>query len=241
ISVIPNWVDDAAIVPIDGSANPLRHEWALNNKFVVAYSGNLGRAHDVETLLGAAERLNARTDVIFLFSGSGHGIADLGAEVCKRKLTNVLFKPYQPRDLLPQSLGVGDVHWLSLKTGLDGLILPSKFYGIAAAGRPIIVIGSLDGELSRLVSQSDCGFRVGLGQCDDLARVIIALEADRPRCRQMGLNARRLLDERFTKAEALERWQAVLQTVAGVAPAQSPRGGHFGEVDAPAAASSDPP
>ncbi len=109
---------------------------------------------------------------------------------------------------------LADVHWLSLKAGLDGLILPSKFYGIAAAARPIIVIGSPNGELSRLAERFDCGFHVGLGQSEDLARIIVSLAQDRERCCQMGLNARRMLEERFTKAQALDRWHAVLRSVA---------------------------
>ncbi|MDE2110381.1 MAG: hypothetical protein KGJ79_04500 [Alphaproteobacteria bacterium] len=147
-------------------------------------------------------------------AGGDHGAAALDIEVRKRGLTNVLFKPYQPRELLSQSLGAGDVHWLSLKAGLDGLILPSKFYGITAAGRPVIVIGSSEGELSRLVAQADCGFHVALGQSEGLARIVVSLAEDPARCHQMGRNARCLLDERFIKAQAPERWYDVLQAVA---------------------------
>lgn len=223
ISVVHNWTDDAAIACTDIAANALRRQWLLDDKFVVAYSGNLGRAHDIDTLLGAAERLRARTDIVFLFIGGGHGLSDLEAEARKRGLTQVVFKPYQPRNLLSQSLGVADVHWLSLKAGLDGLILPSKFYGIAAAGRPIIVIGSPDGELAKLVTQFDSGFQVGLGQSEDLARIIVSLAEDRTRCRQTGLNARRMLEERFTKEQALEHWHTILRSVAGAAPVQADR------------------
>jgi glycosyltransferase involved in cell wall biosynthesis len=211
IRVIPNWTDDEAIVPADGASNALRKEWSLDGKFVVAYSGNLGRAHDVETLVGAAERLRARDDIVFLFIGGGSGLVLLKAEVAKRGLANFRFEPYQPREFLPRSLGVGDVHWLSLKAGLDGLILPSKFYGIAAAGRPIIVIGSPDGELSRLVTQYSCGVAIQPGQCAELARVISRLATDPSRARELGLSARRMLDEHFTKSQALARWHELLR------------------------------
>jgi glycosyltransferase involved in cell wall biosynthesis len=181
---------------------------------VVAYSGNLGRAHEVETLLGGAELLRNRAEIVFLLIGGGIEMSALATEVRYRKLSNFLFKPYQPRESLSQSLGVGDIHWLSLKTGMNGLVLPSKFYGIAA-GRPVIVIGSPDGELSRLVVHSDCGFHIGLGRSVELAQAIEILETDQPRCGEMGLNARRLLDLRFAKAEALERWRTELRAVVG--------------------------
>src|SRR5262249_2592415 len=143
--VVANWTDDEEIKPSDPALNPLRREWSLEGKFVVGYSGNLGRAHDIETLLDAAERLRANPGIVFLFIGGGRGLRDLETEVAKRQLSNFQFRPYQPRERLSVSLGVADVHWLSLKTGLDGLLLPSKFYGIAAAGRPMIVVGSTEG------------------------------------------------------------------------------------------------
>jgi glycosyltransferase involved in cell wall biosynthesis len=213
-AVIQNWTDDSSIAAIGTAANPLRQRWQLEDKFVVAYSGNLGRAHDIETLLEAAEHLKSRTDIVFLFIGSGHGISNLDFEVRKRGLSQVMFQPYQPRSALSQSLGAGDVHWLSLKAGLDGLILPSKFYGIAAAGRPIIIVSAPDGELAKLVSQFDCGFHVALGQGEDFARAIVLLAANRERRHQMGINARRMLETHFTKAQALERWYALLRAAA---------------------------
>jgi glycosyltransferase involved in cell wall biosynthesis len=213
ISVIHNWTDDGAIVPVAHASNPLRREWGLEGKFVVAYSGNLGRAHETDTVLGAAELLRNRAEIVFLFVGGGFEMSALATEVRNRKLPNFLFKPYQSRESLSQSLGVGDVHWLSLKAGMNGLVLPSKFYGIAAAGRLVVVIGSPDSELSRLVAQADCGFSIGLGRTDEFARTIEALLTDQTRCRRMGLNARSMLEQHFTKADALERWRTVLRAV----------------------------
>ncbi|MBU6299543.1 MAG: glycosyltransferase family 4 protein [Alphaproteobacteria bacterium] len=220
ICVIPNWADDKAITPIDRAANPLRAQWGMSDKFVAAYSGNLGRAHDSLTVLRAAEQLQDRDDIVFLFVGGGHGIAELEAQARKRGLKNLMFQPYQSRTTLARSLAVGDVHWLSLQSGLDGLVLPSKFYGIAAAGRPIIVVGSPDGELAKLVVEWDSGFHIELGQSEDFARTIVSLAGDRQLSRRMGLNARRMLEKRFTKERALERWYGVLRTIQDVTPAQ---------------------
>jgi colanic acid biosynthesis glycosyl transferase WcaI len=217
LRIIPNWSDDESIAPSESAANPLRREWSLEGKFVVLYSGNLGRAHDIDTMLGAAERLRARTDIVFLYIGSGFEFAKLQAEVRRRGLDNFRFKPYQPREALPLSLGVGDMHWLSLKPGLDGLILPSKFYGIAAAGRPILVIGSTEGELSRLVRRYACGYAVAPGRSDELADIVAKLADDPPRCRDLGRKARAMLDAEFTKASALEHWHEVLRQAARVA------------------------
>jgi len=215
LSVVTNWTDDESIRPSDAATNPLRRAWSLEGKFVVAYSGNLGRAHDSQTLLEAAEILRGDPDVVFLFIGGGRGLIDLAAEVEKRQLKNFRFEPYQPREALSRSLGAADVHWLSLKPGLDGLILPSKFYGVAAAGRAILIIGSPDGELAELVAKHGCGYCITPGQGAELAGIIAALSQDRSRCRQLGANARRMLDERLTKSQALERWRTILHSAAG--------------------------
>ena len=217
LSVVTNWTDDESIRPSDAAANPLRRAWALEGKFVVAYSGNLGRAHDIQTLLEAAEILGGLPDIVFLFIGGGRGLMDLASEVEKRQLKNFRFEPYQPREALSHSLGVADVHWLSLKPGLDGLILPSKFYGVAAAGRAILVVGSPDGELAGLVAKHHCGYCIAPGQSAELARIIAALCQDLSCCRQLGANARRMLEESLTKARSLERWRMILRAAAGVA------------------------
>ena len=126
-------------------------------------------------------------------------------------IRNVQFRPFQPRELLSQLLGIADVHCLSLKAELDGLLLPSKFYGIAAAGRPMIVVGSRESELAGLAVEYDCGFNVPPGNGAAFVRAVLALYEDPVRKHRMGLNARRMLDERFARATALERWQQVLQ------------------------------
>src|SRR3954453_3798908 len=79
------------------------------------------------------------------------------------------FRPYQERALLKYSLSVPDLHWISLKPSLEGLIVPSKFYGIAAAGRPIIAITAQNGEIARLVREHNCGLIIAPGQVDTLA------------------------------------------------------------------------
>ena len=119
IYMIPNWSDDDAISPVAPRDNPLRQQWQLENKFVVGYSGNLGRAHDCDTILAAAERLHAMTNIVFVCIGSGHLMKELAEQVRQRGLRNFLFLPYQDETMLKFSLGVADVHWLSLKPAVE--------------------------------------------------------------------------------------------------------------------------
>jgi glycosyltransferase involved in cell wall biosynthesis len=188
--------------------------WGIDDKFVVGYSGNLGRAHEFDTVLAASERLRHDPSIVFLFIGSGHNLDKLANLVNARGLAaNFRFIPYQERAFLKYSLGVPDLHWLSLKPELEGLIVPSKFYGIAAAGRPIIAITAADGEIANLVRNHQCGRVIEPGDSEKLAATILALSRNPEQLATMGRNARAMLDSQFTRRAALRRWCDVLDEV----------------------------
>jgi colanic acid biosynthesis glycosyl transferase WcaI len=211
VHVIPNWCNDEDIRLIANADNPLRREWNLADKFVLGYSGNLGRAHDFETVLGAAERLRDEPRVAFLMIGGGKRYAELSAAVQTRGLAGAFrFLPYQARTLLSYSLGAADVHWVSLDPRLEGLIVPSKFYGIAAASKPIIVIGDPNGELGRLVQRNACGFAIAPGDSEALAATLRQVLNAPQAVLDTGDRARKMLDAHFTRRQALARWRQLL-------------------------------
>src|SRR5262249_22978803 len=215
VHVIHNWSDDEQIVPVPHANNALRREWGLEGKFVVGYSGNLGRAHEFKTILGAAERLRASSHIAFVFIGGGHLRDELARAVKQRGLEHQFrFFPYQSQALLKYSLCVADVHWISLRPELEGLIVPSKFYGIAAAGRPVIAITARNGEIARLIEQYACGLVIEPGSADALAEAVILLSKDNERVAAMGRRARAMLEARFTRRQAVERWRQVLEDIA---------------------------
>lgn len=215
IAVIPNWSDDAGIVPLAAHAPRLRAEWGIApDAFVLAYSGNLGRAHEYDTLLAAAARLRERRDIVFLFIGGGHVAAQLAEAVVAAGLTNFRFAPYQPRAALSESLSTGDAHWISLRPEFEGLIVPSKVFGVCAAGRAVIAVCAPDGELPRLLVPAGAGLAVTPGDAGALADAIVSLADDRAHCTAMGQAARALLDRGYTRAATLRRWQDLLDTLA---------------------------
>ncbi|MCS6781170.1 MAG: glycosyltransferase, partial [Geminicoccaceae bacterium] len=136
IAVVENWAP-AGIRPIPHEANPLRRAWGLEGKFVVAYCGNLGRVHDAEGVVDLVRRTAGR-GVTWLFVGGGTGMERLKRVVAEEGLPDVLFRPYQPRERLSETLSVADVHLVSLDPRFEGLVYPSKVYGIRAAGRPLV-------------------------------------------------------------------------------------------------------
>jgi len=178
---------------------------------VIGYSGNLGRAHEFETVLSAADQLRDRSDIVFVFIGGGYQFDLLARAVAERNLQQRFrFFPYQWPELLKYSLNVPDVHLISLKPELEGLIMPSKFYGIAAVGRPIISISSSEGEIARLVRQHDCGLVIEPGTGRALAQALIFLAESPARVAKMGQQARAMLDDHFARRHALGRWQELL-------------------------------
>ena len=214
IQVIHNWADGRAIQPVDRDKNDLRREWHIQDRFVVGYSGNIGRAHEFDTILDAAERLKDVTNIVFLFIGGGAHRDRIEEEARRRSLENIMFKTYQPRDQLALSLTVPDVHLISLQPSLEGLIVPSKLYGIAAAGRPTIFIGSKHGEIPHILREAQCGFSVEKGQAEEVSRIIRELADDKETCLRLGRRARALFDQRFDTRHAMEAWEAVIAATA---------------------------
>ena len=211
IHTITNWCNDEDIQRVAPADNPLRREWNLADKFVLGYSGNLGRAHDFATVLATAERLRDEPRVAFLMIGGGKRFAELAAAVQARGLGGAFrFLPYQTRALLSYSLGAADAHWVSLDPRLEGLMVPSKFYGIAAAGKPIIVIGDPNGELAQLVRRNDCGFAIAPGDSDALTATLRRLSETPQTVSDVGTRARKMLDAHFTRKQGLARWRRLL-------------------------------
>ena len=170
--VIPNWADGEI-----GEPAPRRNEWAtahaLADRFVVMHSGNLGYAQDLDTLLRAAALLG---DVRVAIVGQGAREADL-RRLAGELGVDAVFMPYQPADVLTNALGSADVHAVGLVRGLAGLVVPSRLYGVLAAGRPVIVHAEDESEAAMTVREAGCGAVVPPGDPERLAGAIAELRA----------------------------------------------------------------
>jgi len=190
-----NWAD-AALHPVD----------VPHHKFVVGYSGNLGRAHDVATIIGAMRLLRDDPSIVFSFTGGGAKLE----EVRRENLPNVRFEPYAARDRLSESLSSADAHLVTLNPKLEGLIVPSKFYGVIAVARPVLYVGSPDGELARLVIDHGLGYVIEPGESVTLANAIRELASNAQKRAEMGRRARALYESRFAPDIALPQWEKIL-------------------------------
>jgi colanic acid biosynthesis glycosyl transferase WcaI len=212
LRIIHNW-SDSAIGAVANDTNWFLDRHGLRGKFVVQYSGNLGRGHEFGTLLNAAERLRHRTDVAFVVIGDGAKRAEIEGMIRARALTNVTLLPYQRREDLPFSLGASSLSVISLSDGLEGLIVPSKLYGILASGKPSLHFGSTRSEVAQVLAQERCGHAVAHGDVDGAVRRIEELAANPDEAAEMGRRGRAAFLARFERGLAMERWHALCREV----------------------------
>jgi len=165
-------------------------------------------------MLDAAEAFRDNPHVVFLMIGGGHLFSQLALAAKARGLERSFkFFDYQTHEVLKYSLCVPHVHWISLRREVEGLIVPSKFLGIAASGRPMIAITSKNGEVARLVQRFDCGFVVEPGDTKSLVDALVTLKGNSNLAEAMGQRARQMLEAHFTRRQALQRWSAALDAV----------------------------
>ena len=214
LKIIPNWTDGDTIVPRAKEENPLRDELGLTDKLVVLYSGNMGLAHDMETIVEASDRLRDLSDLRFLFIGDGGKRDWLAATVQQRELTNVVMLPYQPQEKLPYSMTCGDISLITLKRGMEGLLVPSKIYSSLAAGLAIIAVMEAGSEVGDIVEDHECGYRMPQGDVDGLVAAITALHENPSLLAEMQRRSRACFDAKYTREMSIERYAEMLRSVA---------------------------
>ncbi|HFE39620.1 MAG TPA: glycosyltransferase WbuB [Gammaproteobacteria bacterium] len=211
LEFIPNWSDKNIIWPVDKHLNPLRAEWHLADKFVVGYSGNMGRVHEFDTIINAAKRLQNKLDIVFVFIGSGPQKEYIESKA--QSLNNVFFFPYQAYTALSNSLSLPDVHLVSLIPGIEGYCVPSKYYGIIAAGRPLIFIGDKKGEIPRMLRVDGCGYQINLGDDKNLSEKIVMLYENQQALDILAKKSLCSFQQKYEKNRALAKWSQLVQGI----------------------------
>ncbi len=207
LHVIPNWADATALQPQSGP-HPQRTAWGWETRLVVGYAGNLGRAHELDTLITALIALADDPRIGFVFSGGGAGWQRLRRLQAQHGWTHVRFLPYQPLEKLAALLSLSDVHLVSLRAGLEGWLVPSKFYASLAVARPVLYLGPANSEVAQQVLTYHCGWQVTPGQSEALLHCLRQL--DQATCQAAGQRGRAALLSHWDKPHALARWQHLL-------------------------------
>ncbi|MGH8529118.1 MAG: glycosyltransferase family 4 protein [Nevskiales bacterium] len=208
--IICNWADEENVRPAARLQNPLRQTWGLGNSFVVGYSGNFGRAHVFEAVAAAGAKLAGANDLIFLMIGGGKQFQALQQMAHASGFENWMFRPYQPASVLSDSLGAADVHLVTQHPELSGVVVPSKWYGIAAAGRPAIFIGPRDAEIARVIAEEQCGWQLDPGDADGLFNLLNECRSNLAECARRGARAREAYERRFRRELSFAAWRNVI-------------------------------
>ena len=210
IIVIPNWIDCKKVA--SSGSNPARSRFG--DKFVVMYAGNLGLSQQLEIVVAAAEKLRADERILFVLVGDGARKQWLQNEVRRMGLGNLEILPQQPRETIGELLTAADLHLVPLLAGAAGCMVPSKVYGILAAGRPFVAMMEDFADVARLASEHRVGFVTPPGDVDGLVAAIQNALHNPVQLKEMGRRARRLAEEQFERRIVTRRFAQLLEEVA---------------------------
>ena len=200
LRVIPPWPLERHLEPVAHDDNALRTAHGLCGRFVVMYSGNLSTAHPLDTLLDAAARLRDERDPVFLLVGDGLAKDGIAQRIERERLDNVRLLPYQPLEMLRDSLSAADLHVVSMGEAMVGIVHPCKLYGAMAVARPVLLIGPARSHAGEIIEAHDIGRCIAHGDTDGVVRALRELQTmGDAALTDMGRRSRRAVDTGFTR------------------------------------------
>ena len=210
--MINNWIDEKEIYPLskdDKNVLAFKHKYHLDDKFIIMYSGNIGLYYDLDNLIRVIHKVNDER-IMFVFVGEGAKKKDLEDYVLNNHMHNVLFIPYQNKEDLIYSLNAADVHFCVNAKGIKGVSCPSKFYGIAACGKPVIAVLEEGSEIYSIIDKTKCGL---LSEPNDYDKLLSNIKeiVDRDDLDAMGQNGYNYLIKHLTKDEAIGKYRKAIE------------------------------
>jgi glycosyltransferase involved in cell wall biosynthesis len=212
VRVIPNWADTDAIQPSPHD-NPWSREHGITDRFVVMHSGNVGHAQNLDVLIAATATLSDIDRLAVLIVGFGARHAHMLSIADRLRADRLRFLPYQPTERLSESLSSAHVHYVGLPRGLAGFVVPSRVYGILAAGRPILAAVDAESETAELVRSVGCGIVVPPDQPDLVASALREFEAGAWDLTEMGRRGREYVESEASRTVSIGRYRRMLADV----------------------------
>ena len=215
ISCIPNWIDTQKVIPVKQN-NCFRQRHGLVDKFVVMYSGNLGQCQRLEDIVEAAGYLRHSTEILFLLVGDGAIKQRLVKQAAAQRLDNVHFLPYQPKEMLAESLSAADVHLVPVDPRVVNCLMPSKLYGVLSSGSPVLAVAPHTCELAELVERFEVGIVSPPGDSAKLAATIKGLASSREKLEIWGHRARQIAEQFYNRCNTTKSFAQMLQSLGGI-------------------------
>lgn len=189
--------------------NPVAQEIRGGFSFVTIHAGNLGFYGAWETLLQAAGKVTGE-GIGLVFVGGGANRDKLAA--LASRIHNIRFVPFRPASEIPYVMAAGDVHVVTIKRGLEGVVVPSKLFGILAAGRPVLVVAPPESDAARIVTEAKCGVAVDPEKPEAVADALRTLAGNPDELSAMGMRARKAA-ENYVRVNELSRFVRTVEEI----------------------------
>lgn len=215
-SFINNWVDEKKIYPLkddDSKVLAFKKKYGLENKLVIMYSGNIGLYYNLENIIKVIGKFSNEKDVVFTFIGEGIKKEELEKYVDEHKLTNVIFIPYQDKEELNYSLNAGDIHWVVNAKGIKGVSVPSKLYGVMAAGKTVLGVLEEGSEAYMIIKESQCGVIVEPSDYKALYDQLENIISNPNKYVSMGFSGKKYVDMFIKKDIAIKKYINEILTI----------------------------
>lgn len=207
---INNWINEKDIYPLEQNHLKIinfKEKYNLNDKFIIMYSGNIGLYYDLENIIKVIGEFKDRQDVIFAFVGDGTVKDKVEAYVNENNLNNVTFIPYQDKADLIYSLNAADIHWVVNAKGIKGVSVPSKLYGVMAAGKPVLGVLDKGSEARLIVEESNCGVCIEPGNYKEIKNKINYILDNKQKIKSLGQKGRIYLEQNLTKDVSINKYK----------------------------------
>jgi glycosyltransferase involved in cell wall biosynthesis len=205
-------IRDGAHLPesLAAQSHPIAQDIRSGFRFVAIHAGNLGFYGAWDTLVRAMKLLEGdNTGLVFVGEGANRDRLELSA----RESSNVRFLPFRPAAEIPYVMAAGDVHIVTVKRGLEGVVVPSKLFSILAAGRPVLVVAPEQCDTVRIVRANQCGLAADPDDPAAVAAALRKLRSDPALLEGMGRRARETA-KKYARVDELKRFVGVVEEAA---------------------------
>jgi len=201
ITIVPAWASGQDSFIQEQNENPFIAKYQLNDKFIILYSGNLGKEHEVESLVFLAENIKQHEDIQVMIIGRGWKYDFIQNEIQAKNLANCMILPKQPSELFLASLAATHIGVVSLSNSLSNVSIPSKTFNILASGKPILCIGEQESDLAKLLQSTTTGAAFSPDNIGGMTDFVLHLKKDKQIYQEYARNAREI-SSRFTSGNA---------------------------------------
>lgn len=207
---INNWINEKEVYPLksdDVEVLKFKEKYGLKDKYIIMYSGNIGLYYDLKNIIKVIAKFKTRDDIVFAFVGEGTVKKDIEEYVNNNNISNVKFIPYQPKDKINYSFNAADIHLVVNAKGIKGVSVPSKLYGVMAAGKPVLGVLEENSEARLIIDESDCGICMEPGEYEEIYKGIEYVLNNKDNINKKGINGRVYLEENLSKEFSISKYK----------------------------------